>query len=151
MPPTITTLPLERILRDDAVQQRADFNAEKMYEYRDLYAEGRDLGALVAFHDGESASYILADGFHRWAAAHLAGLNELPVEVLGGTKRDAILYATSHNLHGAPLTNKDKRRRVLTMLRDPEWAAWSNNSIAKHCGLSHTFVNDLRRELSRAS
>src|SRR6516164_5241795 len=116
--PTATrqTLPLEDIVCDDQVQQRADFSMAKVYEYRDLYAEGRDLGALTVFQDDDGAVvpeggppiYTLADGFHRHHAAVLAGITELPCDVYRGNTRDAILYATSHNLHGQPLSNADK-------------------------------------------
>jgi hypothetical protein len=134
----------------------------KVYEYRDLYAEGRDLGALTVFQDddctffdddgavvpeGGPPIYTLADGFHRHHAAVLAGITELPCDVYRGNTRDAILYATSHNLHGQPLSNADKRRRVQTLLDDPEWQQWSDNQIARHCGLSQTFVSSIRRSL----
>jgi hypothetical protein len=137
----------------------------KVYEYRDLYADGRDLGALTVFHDdnplnvfddgevrrglqeGLPLIYTLADGFHRYRAAGLAGLSALPCDVYNGTPRDAILYATSHNLHGQPLSNTDKRKRVLTLLRDPEWQQWSDHTIARHCGVTQPFVSGLRKSL----
>jgi hypothetical protein len=58
-----------------------------------------------------------------------------------------VLYATSCNLHGVSLSNRDKRRRAMTLLEDPEWSQWSDNHIARHCGLSQAFVSAQRRSL----
>jgi hypothetical protein len=146
---TYTILPLAALLRDDQIQQRAQTDMAKVDEYADLYREGRDLGRVVAFSDGER--YLLADGFHRTLAAQIAEVAELPVEVHAGTLRDAIFYATSHNLHGKPLSNADKHKRVRTLLADPEWRQWSNNAIAKHCGVTHTFVNQQRKSFETVS
>jgi hypothetical protein len=133
--------------RYERIQQRAEWNMATCGAYQELYEEGRDLGALVAFYDVETGLYVLADSFHRHAAAQFAGLTTLPVDVYDGTYRDALLYATSHNLHGAPLTNRDKRRRVRTMVKDEEWHQWSDNQIAKHCGVTQPFVSAVRKSL----
>jgi hypothetical protein len=98
------------------------------------------------YFDGEH--YFLADGFHRLAAARVAGLEEIPVEVRQGTKRDAILHAVGANAaHGLPRTNQDKRWSVEMLLNDPEWRQWSSNAIAKACQVSHQLVDDVRRSL----
>jgi hypothetical protein len=49
--------------------------------------------------------------------------------------------------HGLRRTNADKRRAALTLLQDEEWQRWSNREIARQCGVTHTFVAKLRREL----
>lgn len=62
-----------------------------------------------------------------------------------GTWRDTVLYSVGANAsHGLPRTNKGKRRAVMTLLNDPEWAAWSGNKIAKACAASEGFVRNLR-------
>jgi hypothetical protein len=137
------------IVADPAIQQRVALDHEKIHDYAELYADGRDLGRLVVFQTDEG--WLLADGFHRHGAAFMAGLAELPCAVYQGSRREALLYATSCNLHGKPLTNADKRKRVKTLLTDPEWAQWSDNSIAKHCGVAHSFVSKIRQFLSRDS
>jgi hypothetical protein len=139
-------LPVGVIVVDLSIQQRVSMDAEKVEEYAALYADGYDLGRLVVFQVDEQ--WILADGFHRVDAARRAGLAELPCAVYHGTMRDAIFYATSCNLHGKPLSNLDKRKRVQTLLTDPEWAQWSDNSIARHCGVANSFVGKIRHELS---
>src|SRR5215468_251158 len=95
---TIPTLPLEKTpvysdidLRADnfvvqeQVQQRADYDRDKVHEYAALYKEGRDLGRIVVFFNRLEEAYVLADGFHRHRAASEAGLTTLPAEVHAGT------------------------------------------------------------------
>ena len=112
--PSVTSLSRGDIWIEPEVQQRACLDATTVQEYTALYQEGRDLGPLVVFRDNDV--YLLADGFHRYEAACCANVTTLPVVVYHGTLRDALFYATSCNLHGKPLTNADKWRRVLTVL-----------------------------------
>jgi hypothetical protein len=157
---TTATLPLEKspVYRDidlraddfvvqEQVQQRADYDLDKVHEYAALYKDGRDLGRIVVFFDRKTEAFILADGFHRHRAAMEAGLTTLPAEVHEGTVREALFYATGCNLHGKPLTNADKRKRVMTLLHDPEWSHWSDKAIARHCGVTQPFVGTLRKSL----
>jgi hypothetical protein len=66
-------------------------------------------------------------------------------EVRQGTIRDAILYSVGANAnHGIRRTNADKRRSVLRLLNDGEWGKWSDRKIADQCGVSHTFVAQVR-------
>jgi len=148
--PTIMELSISTIESNPRVQQRVALDLDKVAEYAALYREGVDLGPLVAFTDGKSM--VLADGFHRIQAATLAAIEWLRVDVHPATGpdafRDALFYATGCNLHGKPLSNADKRKRVLTMLQDPEWQQWSDNSLAKHCGVAQSFVSKTRHSLS---
>jgi hypothetical protein len=41
-------------------------------------------------------------------------------------------------------TNEDKRRAVLTLLNDPEWAKWSDREIARQCRVHQDMVGKLR-------
>jgi hypothetical protein len=59
-----------------------------------------------------------------------------------------MLHACRANKHGKPLTNEDKRRVVTRMLADAEWGQWSDNTIAKHCGVAHSFVAKVRTSLA---
>jgi hypothetical protein len=90
---------------------------------------------------------ILA-GFHRIIAAKSLGLTEIDTDVRAGTRRDAILYAVGANAaHGLKRTNRDKRNAAMTLLRDPEWSAWSDNRIAAKCAVTQPFVSKLRSSL----
>jgi len=68
-------------------------------------------------------------------------------DVRTGTKRDAILYSVSANdAHGLRRSNEDKRKAVLTLLNDGEWARWSDSEIARRCAVHHSFVGDMRKK-----
>ena len=142
----VLTLTVGEIVAHPAIQQRVSMDREKVAEYAELYGEGRDLGRLVVFQTDEGL--LLADGFHRLEAARTIGLHTLPCTVSQGSQRDAILFATSCNLHGKALSNQDKRKRVTTLLTDPEWSSWSDNHIARHCGVAQSFVSKLRHDMS---
>ena len=115
------------------------------------YAEDMQAGAtfppIRVYHDG--AEYHLADGFHRVEAAHQISRDVILADVLQGTSRDAILDACAANAtHGLRRTNEDKRRAITAMLKDPEWAVWSDRSIAKACAVDHKSVAKVRRDLT---
>jgi hypothetical protein len=108
--------------------------------------EGAIFPPVVVFYDGNH--YWLADGFHRLAAAKQCGRRTLDVTTNEGSRREAILYAAGTNAtHGLRRTNADKRKTVGKLLEDKEWQQWSNREIARRCGVTHTFVSKLRREL----
>src|SRR5688572_13556263 len=97
------SLALDVLLLDPAIQLRTGLISQMVQEYAGLYAEGHALPPIVVFQDGPD--YLVADGFHRVAAARQAGLEALDAEVRVGTKRDAVIYACGTNKHGLPRTN----------------------------------------------
>jgi hypothetical protein len=99
---------------------------------------------LVVFYDG--TDYYLADGFHRYIAAKRAGRSSAPCQVINGSVRDAVKFALSANArHGLRRTNEDKRKAVTTALEDTEWRNLSSRAIGELCGVSHNFVETLRK------
>ncbi len=142
----LETIALDRIRTDGDTQPREYLNELVLSEYTEALAFGTAFPPLTLFYDG--SHYWLADGFHRFFAAKKHGAASVDAEVQQGTRRDAVLYATSANAtHGLRRTNADKRRAVLTLLKDEEWQRWSNREIARQCGVTHTFVGKLRTEL----
>jgi protein gp37 len=134
------------VLRLDAdVQSRETMSSGLIEDYAQLYAEGHELPPIKVSQDGPD--YWVADGFHRTKAARKTGLSEIPADVEIGTKRDAIVYACGSNKHGKPRSHEDKRRAVRRLLNDPEWRQWSNLTIARHCGVTASFVGKLRSSL----
>lgn len=90
----------------------------------------------------------MADGFHRVQAKEATGAKEIKADVHLGENRDAVLYAVGANAsHGLRRTNADKRRAVERLLRDHEWKLWSDNAIAKQCGVGHPLVGRIRKEI----
>lgn len=133
---------------DGGTQSRAAINEATVAEYADAM-EDQDtvFPPCIVYYDGKS--YWLADGFHRVAAWERAGRVEVPAEVRQGDRRAAILHSCGANAaHGLRRTNDDKRRAVMTLLEDGEWANWSDRQIARQCGVSQPFVSKMRTSLS---
>jgi phage N-6-adenine-methyltransferase len=137
---------LEQIRLDGGTQVRAQIDLFTVEDYADAMLAGANFPAIIAYYDG--TDYWLADGFHRIEAAKRANV-DIAVDVRAGTVRDAKLHAVGANAsHGLRRTNEDKRRAVLMLLNDDEWRRWSDNQIAKRCGVSVTFIGKLRTSLS---
>lgn len=145
----LETVILDDIRTDGGTQPREYLNELVLSEYAESMTGGTVFPPVVIFFDG--SHYWLADGFHRFFAAKKCGTRDLVADVQQGTRRDARLYAVGANAtHGLRRTNADKRRAALTLLQDEEWQRWSNREIARQCGVTHTFVAKLRRELLEA-
>ena len=138
---------LSQIRTDGGTQPRAVIDDAVVQEYAEAMREGAKFPPVVVFNDGYD--YWLADGFHRVAAAKVARFTEIDADEREGLRRDAVLYAMGANAnHGVRRTNADKRRAVTTLLKDPEWAQWSDSEIARRCGVSQPFVGAIRRDAS---
>lgn len=145
------SLLIRQIRRDGGTQARIGLSEDTVQEYAELMREHRwDFQTMqrpIVLYDGDA--FWLADGFHRIEAAQRAQMTDYPVEVLRGTKRDAILRACGANSqHGLRRTNTDKRRAVELLLRDDEWRQWSDRKIANTCAVSDKTVAAVRRDLS---
>lgn len=144
---TTTMLNLTQIRTHGGTQSRAGLHVETISEYADAMRDGDTFPPVDVYHDGES--YWLADGFHRVEAAYKAGLTRLSANVHQGTRRDAVLASVGANArHGLRRTNEDKRRAVQTLLKDDEWAQWSDREIARRAGVSAPFVATVRAQLA---
>ena len=142
---------LESIQTNGGTQMRAGLNAETVGEYMQTLKDSNQawpFPPVTLYYDGET--YWLGDGFHRVAAARQTGrTGNIPAEIRAGTRRDAVLYAAGANAnHGLRRTNADKRQAVETLLRDEEWAAWSDREVARICAVHHEMVGRVRLELS---
>lgn len=143
----MSAIQLSDIRIDGGTQSRASIDQQAVADYAEAMAAGDTFPPVVAFFDG--AAYWLADGFHRYQAYARAKVVNIPADVRQGTQRDAILFSVSANSsHGLRRTNDDKRRAVLTLLNDPEWAKWSDREIARRCAVDGKTVAGLRPKLS---
>jgi len=131
-------------------QSRVSINQEAVTEYADAMMDGEKFPPVTAFYDGKE--YYLADGYHRYFAAKKAGLDEIDCDVKNGTLRDAVLFSVGVNsAHGLRRSNEDKRKAVMTILDDVEWAEWSDITIAKKCQVTGAFVGRVRKTLNLES
>lgn len=112
-----------------------------------MFREGISFPPVTVYYDGEF--YWLADGFHRVQAAAVAGIESIAADIRRGTRRDAVIHSVGANAcHGLRRTNAGKQRAVETLLQDEEWGQWSDNAIAKACGVIQPFVGKIRSKLS---
>lgn len=146
MSSVVQNLKLEQIRTDGGTQPRTALNESTVADYAEAITDGAKLPPVVVFHDG--ADYWLADGFHRFFAVKKIGGYDIDADVRSGTKRDAVLYSVGANAsHGLRRTNEDKRKAVMTLLEDAEWAKWSDREIARQCHVSPHTVADARRAI----
>jgi FtsZ-binding cell division protein ZapB len=137
---------LHKIRIDGGTQSRVKIDENVVAQYADDMLNGAQFPSIVLFHDG--VDYWLADGFHRYFANKRINSPNISADVRDGGVRDAILEGISaNNQHGLRPSNEDKRKGVMTMLKDIEWQDYSNREIATICGVSHTLVNDIRKQL----
>jgi hypothetical protein len=130
---------------DTRCQARERMDEQAIEDYADLYRAGEALPPLDVFE--VKGELVIVDGFHRHEAARWARVATLPVRVVGkGSMADAKYCSLGSNqTHGLQRTRSDKRRAVrLALDLDDDL---SNREIAKHIGVSHTFVANCRSEL----
>lgn len=92
-------------------------------------------------------SFVLVDGFHRFAAAQNLGLETVSVEVLDSPEDGNLLgLAFALNaIHGRPLTLSDRRAYAAKLLRShPDW---SDREIGRRAGLVQPTIGKIRQEL----
>ena len=137
------TVALEKLTRDPELTCRAaGVNQVTAAEYAEAMKSGAVFPPVVVFVDAKGAHW-LADGFHRCAAAELAGLAEIAADVRQGSRKDALLHAASANAsHGLRRTNADKRRAVALVLGN--FPKWSDRKIGDACGVDHKTVAAVR-------
>ena len=136
------------LVMDERLQSRAEINEQTVSEYAEALEDGAEFPAVLVYFDG--IHYYLADGYHRAHAHKRIDKVSILCDVVNGTLRDAILRSTGVNKdHGMRPTHADRRKSVMTLLDDLEWEGMSNTQIAKHCGVSVSFVANLRNSAGK--
>lgn len=141
-----TVLPISKIKADQRAQSRVGIDQSAVLSYQLAYEAGENMPPVEVLFDGKT--YWLWDGFHRLRAVQSAGLETIAVNVQPGNLKDAILKSVGANAaHGLPRSNEDKRKAVVTLLNDPEWANKSDRWLADQARVSNHLVSSVRAEL----
>jgi len=132
-------------------QPRAILNPDAVTEYADALKEDQELPPLDVVKVGDDL--VLIDGFHRLAAHRQAGREFARVNIVAsGDMGDALWHASAVNQrHGVRRTNADKRAAVTLALRSDIGIEQSLRTVAKHVGVSHTFVQNVQSELATSA
>lgn len=126
------TILLDSIIVDQTIDVRAKLNSATVKQYAERLDE---LPPVVLF------GKLLADGFHRVAAAKRLGRESIKAEVKQGGREDAMVYAASANTtHGVPLTQKERRAAVERLLK---LTKKSQRQIAREMGMAHPTVKEI--------
>lgn len=134
---------INALVLDEKLQSRTEISETTVSEYAENMKAGDEFPPVLVYFCG--VHYYLTDGYHRYHAHKRAEKVSILCEIVNGTRRDAILYAAGANSkHGMRRTHADKRKAVMMLLDDLEWSDWSNSEIARRCGVSPTFVANLR-------
>lgn len=138
-------LPIDSIKLDSDLQPRAALNQETISEYAEAMKEGAQFPGVVVFHEGET--YWLADGYHRHAAAKMAGVQDISAEIRTGSKEDALRFALSANVtHGLRRSQADKRRAVMIALK--QFGNLSNRELGRMTAVDDKTVGKYRERLA---
>lgn len=140
----IKTMNIAALVLDEKLQSRAEISQDAVDDYAHAMEGGDEFPPLTVHFDG--VHYYLSDGYHRYHSAKKAGKVSFACNVINGTFREAVLYATGVNSkHGMRRTVADKRKAVMTYLDDFEWSQWNNSEIARRANVSVPFVANLRQ------
>lgn len=142
-----SVLPIDQIRTDGGMQPRDHISDDVVKRYIEDMTNGAEFPPVTTFFDG--TDYWLSDGYHRLTASRCLERSEIVAEVHQGTRRDAVLHSVGANAtHGYPRSNADKRRAVLTLLKDDEWSQWSDREIARRSAVGPPLVARIREEFT---
>ena len=147
----IQLLELCDITVDMEIQQRVSgLDGALVNEYAEAIQRGAEFPPGRVFHvewRTGAQDYFLSRGFHRFFAHQKAGREGIRVEVIKGSRNDAVVDACGANAeHGARRTNEDKRKAVATL--HSMFPKKSTRAIAEMAKVSHEMVAEYRKQLS---
>ncbi len=137
----IRELPVDELVLDPNLNLR-----DKLDEFTvERYVEAWNRLPPVTIFEVDGR-WLLADGFHRHAAAVKSGKNQIPAEIRQGTFSDALDFVAGVNLfHGLPLTRSERRRAVEVKLRLHH--DWSDRRLSEELGASRELIAKVRKNL----
>src|SRR5205823_1149133 len=137
---------IREIALDDLVLDPNLYLRDRLDDFTvERYADSWDRLPPVTVYEVDG-TLLLADGFHRHAAAVMLGRSSLPAEVKPGTFTDALDFVSEVNLfHGLPLTRAERRRAVEVKMKLHH--DWSDRRMAEELGVSRELVAKTRKML----
>jgi hypothetical protein len=103
----MTQVRIADLLACSLVDRAAHLDPERVRHYTELLG---DLPPVVAFRTDQGL--LLADGYHRVAAAQARGLDTIEAEIRQGTAHDALRYAVTVGATQRGLSQQEVMRRL---------------------------------------
>ena len=148
----LVVLELHRIVFDKELQVRVEINEDTAHDYYEAMATEEDVDKFpppTVYFDG--CNYWLADGHHRYLAAHRRGFQKMTVRVIDGTHDEAILAAVKLNMNHGLRFNRDDWERIVELIAGKEqWKDLSNRELARLLGCDDKTIRKYRPENSVA-
>jgi hypothetical protein len=104
---TMTLVRIADLLASSLVDPGAHLDPDRVRRYAELLDE---LPPVVAFRTEQGL--LLADGYHRVAAAQARGLASIEAEIRHGTAHDALRYAVTIGAQQRGLSQQEVMRRL---------------------------------------
>jgi hypothetical protein len=141
------------------VQSRDGLDMGHVHAIAEEMETGRKFDPPIVWEDDDGELW-LGVGFHRTAAREHLGFTSILVQIrpreeneLGlGVVEQAMLAGIEDNqraLGAKPLTVDDRKHAVEVMVRNEKTGIWSDNEIARRCGLAKQYVQEARLRLQR--
>ena len=137
----IRDVPLHDLILDPNLNLRDRLDTETVERYTEAWSR---MPPVTVFEvDGR---LLLADGFHRHAAAVTLGRKAMPAEIRQGTFAEALDYVAGANLHhGLPLSRTERRRAIeVKLLLHHER---SDRHLAEELYVGRELIAKVRRHL----
>lgn len=132
----MTTLAIEKIEVDPTIQIRRGNREETLRRYEDAFDK---LPPVDVFDTSDGL--LLADGFHRIAAAIRLGKQSINAKVHKGTRQDALEHAVIANTKNAdPLTSEERDDGIRRLRQIHPKETWSLRRIAEAMSVSEVTV-----------
>ena len=137
----IREVKLVDLILDPNLNLRDRLDGDVVERYADAWQR---MPPVTVFH--VEGRLLLADGFHRHAAAVTIGKRSIRAEVRGGTFAEALDYVAGANLfHGLPLSRGERRRAIEIKLRLHH--ELSDRRLAEELAVGRELVAKIRRQL----
>jgi len=135
-----TLIPLDKILPNPE-QPRQEFDEAALLELSDSILENGVIIPIVV--EEANDMFVLHDGERRWRASHLAGLNEIPAQIVpplnGTAAHDRLLRALVANIQRADLTPIEEARAYARLRNEHGLTV---KQVAWQCGVKTSRVDN---------
>ena len=112
----LVDIPIKTLLESSLVNPTRQLDVARVQHYATMLDE---LPPVTVFRLDDEPAWLLADGYHRLAAAQRAGRSTLRAEVRVGTKADALRFAIDLAVRERGIS-EDEARAAIRRLSETE-------------------------------